>query len=181
MRGRQTGSCSPSLSSRLVCSAGIDVAEHDPHHVIGRMGAVVLAVQAHDLTALDHGQRITGAGGHLQYAVHFGRVQGGHRAADRGASAALVGCLHRDPVAMHMPKHGHHLAGDIDLPVPVGIGVAGWIEYSESPHWSMSSHTGLSRATDSQDGRVVKVTCTYTGLGSVEGFVRATSRCQDAE
>src|SRR5215217_8993570 len=27
------------------------------------------------------------------------------------------------------------------------------IEYSESPHWSMSSQTGFSRLTDSQEGR----------------------------
>ena len=29
------------------------------------------------------------------------------------------------------------------------------IEYSESPHWSMSSHTGRTRCTDSQEGRMV--------------------------
>src|SRR5215203_6223766 len=54
------------------------------------------------------------------------------------------------------------------------------MEYSESPHWSMSSHTGLSRATDSQDGRMVKVTCTYTVLEVVEWFIRSTSRFQES-
>src|SRR5215211_2119015 len=29
-------------------------------------------------------------------------------------------------MAVHMPKHGHHLAGHVHLPVPVGVGVAGW-------------------------------------------------------
>src|SRR4029453_8187662 len=55
------------------------------------------------------------------------------------------------------------------------------IEYSESPHWSISSHTGRTRFTDSQDGRVVKVTCTYTVLELVvEWFIRSTSRFQES-
>src|SRR5215212_5495861 len=54
------------------------------------------------------------------------------------------------------------------------------MEYSESPHWSMSSHTGLSRATDSQDGRMVEVTCTYTVLEVAEWFIRSTSRFQES-
>src|SRR5215211_4964974 len=54
------------------------------------------------------------------------------------------------------------------------------MEYSESPHWSMSSHTGLSGRTDSQDGRMVEVTCTYTVLVLVEWFIRLTSRFQES-
>src|SRR5215204_96464 len=34
------------------------------------------------------------------------------------------------------------------------------IEYSESPHWSMSSQTGRSRLTDSHGGRYVNLTWT---------------------
>src|SRR5215211_2820822 len=69
--------CRPSPQWSTDRSAGLDVAEHDPHHVIGRMDAVVLAVQPHGLTALDHGERVTGAGRHLQHAVHVHRIQGG--------------------------------------------------------------------------------------------------------
>src|SRR5829696_10415501 len=54
------------------------------------------------------------------------------------------------------------------------------MEYSESPHWSMSSHTGLSRFTLSELGRLVKVTWTYTVLDVAAWFIRSTSRFQES-
>jgi hypothetical protein len=41
---------------RWVLSAGMDVAQHDPHDVIGCTRALVLAVQAHRLACVDRGQ-----------------------------------------------------------------------------------------------------------------------------
>src|SRR5215207_11365127 len=55
--------CQPlGCRGRSVLSAGMDVAEHDPHHVVGRVGAVVLAVQAHHLSRGDRGHRVPDAG-----------------------------------------------------------------------------------------------------------------------
>src|SRR5215208_6204518 len=54
------------------------------------------------------------------------------------------------------------------------------IEYSESPHWSMSSQTGLSRLTDSQEGRYAYLTWTYTVWALVVWFMRSTSRFQES-
>src|SRR5918994_1963385 len=51
------------------------------------------------------------------------------------------------------------------------------IEYSESPHWSMSSQTGLTRLTDSHGGRYVYVTWTYTVWGLVVWFMSSASMC----
>src|SRR5215207_8898492 len=52
--------------------------------------------------------------------------------------------------------------------------------YSESLHWSMSSHTGRRRFTDSHDGRTVNVTFTYTVTDVVEWFIKSTSRFQES-
>src|SRR5215204_1035047 len=76
LRCHRTGSCQPlGCGGRPVLSRGIDVAEHDPHHVVRRMGALVHAVQPHDFALADHGNGITGTGRHLLHAVHIGRIQ----------------------------------------------------------------------------------------------------------
>src|SRR5215211_9309265 len=73
-RCRQPGATSPWAAWSIGPLSWIDVAEHDPHHVIGGMGALVHAVQPHCLPRADRGERITDAGRHRQHAVHIHRV-----------------------------------------------------------------------------------------------------------
>ena len=55
---------------------GIDVGEHDAHHIIGWLRALVDAVEPHHLSLLNVGERITGTGRHRQDAVDVYRGRG---------------------------------------------------------------------------------------------------------
>src|ERR671911_456341 len=54
------------------------------------------------------------------------------------------------------------------------------MEYSESPHWSMSSHTGLRGCTGSHEERTVKVTWIYTVCCDGDMFIRSASRFHES-